>query len=388
VDAAEAIRQLTQGIGKNRFELEDLRSVAERLPGGMYAVAEAVGVTTEELYKQVSAGEFGTEQILKYTDALNNNLANVDFDTFTQQWERLTNVIDQTAIDLGNAGVFGALGKSIEAVTVTILGATGAVELLGVALKLAYDSITDGDVTFSNFGEDFGKAVDEVASRIRAANDRLLDFGDQSSTAFEGGTAAANEQILTITNLDDAIADLDVGTLYNLDDAYSAIQKSGKKAAEETEKTRIQLEKLASDERIKNIEANVELNVAQLESDTKIAVATIEGLASSIEGTADLLGSLFGNLLEADNFRQEFAIEDQIELENERRQQQLDQQERLNNAQIEALKARAAALRRGDSIITVNGDGLAPHLEAIMFELFEAIQIRTNADGYDLLLGA
>src|SRR5210317_45386 len=38
-DVEEALRQMTQGIGKNRFELEDLKSIAERIPGGMYAIA-------------------------------------------------------------------------------------------------------------------------------------------------------------------------------------------------------------------------------------------------------------------------------------------------------------------------------------------------------------
>ena len=34
-----------------------------------------------------------------------------------------------------------------------------------------------------------------------------------------------------------------------------------------------------------------------------------------------------------------------------------------------------------------NGDGLQPHLEAFMWEILEAIQVRVNADGYEMLLG-
>jgi hypothetical protein len=35
----------------------------------------------------------------------------------------------------------------------------------------------------------------------------------------------------------------------------------------------------------------------------------------------------------------------------------------------------------------VDGAGLQPHLEAIMFEILEALQVRVNAEGGDLLLG-
>jgi len=52
------------------------------------------------------------------------------------------------------------------------------------------------------------------------------------------------------------------------------------------------------------------------------------------------------------------------------------------------LNAQTDALINGDPLITINGDGLAPHLEAMMFEVLKAIQVRVNADGYAMLLGA
>ena len=37
--------------------------------------------------------------------------------------------------------------------------------------------------------------------------------------------------------------------------------------------------------------------------------------------------------------------------------------------------------------IKITGDGLQPHLEAFMWEILKAIQVRVNADGLKMLLG-
>jgi hypothetical protein len=52
----------------------------------------------------------------------------------------------------------------------------------------------------------------------------------------------------------------------------------------------------------------------------------------------------------------------------------------LNRLKVESLE-------RGDALITVEGSGLQPHLEAFMWEILEAIQIRANATGAEFLLG-
>ena len=38
-------------------------------------------------------------------------------------------------------------------------------------------------------------------------------------------------------------------------------------------------------------------------------------------------------------------------------------------------------------MIKIDGDGLAPHLEAFMFQILENIQTRVNANGEEMLLG-
>jgi TP901 family phage tail tape measure protein len=59
----------------------------------------------------------------------------------------------------------------------------------------------------------------------------------------------------------------------------------------------------------------------------------------------------------------------------------------VGNATIELNKLKLKALDRGDSQITVRADGLKPHLEMIMWEVLEAIQIRASASQAEFLLG-
>lgn len=74
-------------------------------------------------------------------------------------------------------------------------------------------------------------------------------------------------------------------------------------------------------------------------------------LDTTISSTGDLLGGLFDNFTQADSLRDKFAIEDQIDLENKRRQESLDLQKKLAEAEIERVQAQAEALQRGDALI-------------------------------------
>ena len=62
-------------------------------------------------------------------------------------------------------------------------------------------------------------------------------------------------------------------------------------------------------------------------------------------------------------------------------------QKQLTIAQIDLIKQRASAMSSGDPMITVSGDGLQPHLEAFMWEILSAIQVRVNEDYGNFLLG-
>ena len=138
----------------------------------------------------------------------------------------------------------------------------------------------------------------------------------------------------------------------------------------------------------KSLELKAEIDIAQIEADTKRIEAAFESINVAIESTGDVLTSLFGQLAHGDmDFLTRWNIEAQIQEENKRREESLQLQKKLTEAQIAALRARIASFQRGDPFITVNAEGLEPHLEAIFFYILEQIQIRVNEEQQDFLLG-
>jgi tape measure domain-containing protein len=161
-----------------------------------------------------------------------------------------------------------------------------------------------------------------------------------------------------------------------------------KKQEEATARMALELEKLASNERIKAMEFRAEINVAQIEADTKRIEAAFESVNDVIGSTNDLMGDLFSILANPNlEWSQIRAIEDQINKENDIKKGQLELQRQLIEAQIRNLNAQTLQAERGDALIKIDGAGLQPHLEGFMWEILRTIQTRVNRDGLQFLLG-
>lgn len=372
-DTQGALNAVTQIVSKGTVSMEELRQqLGERVPGAFQIAAESMGLTTQELDKLVSSGKLAAEDFLpKFAAGLKEAFGDVSYvDTYTASLNRLKNSVTDAELIIGRGGGFDVLTKLVETGTLAVVGLIGAFDLAGTAIGATLAAFTTMD--FSDLGRTMSQAIADVGDRTRDARE-----------AFFGLDEAAQNVVVSV----EKIADRDNGDLWKLEPIQAYTQELDK-VAEQTQKTLVELEKIASNERIKNLEFKVELDVANIEAGAKKTVAAFESISASITSTSDLLGSLFGDLNEADNFRDRFQIEDQIKLENERRQEQLDLQKKLTETQIRAENARIERMASGDAIININGDGLQPHLEAFMWEILEVIQVRVNADGLDMLLGA
>lgn len=140
----------------------------------------------------------------------------------------------------------------------------------------------------------------------------------------------------------------------------------------------------------KAIEWKAKLDIANVEANAKIIEATFKSIDNTITSTGTTISSMMGSyaeLVDKGKGGTSFA-EQQIEEEGRRRDAALKQQEAMTSAQVDNIRARTMALNRGDSIIKIEGTGLAPHLEAFMFEVLAAIQVRVNQDYGDFLVGA
>lgn len=176
------------------------------------------------------------------------------------------------------------------------------------------------------------------------------------------------------------------GGLSILGSSMDKAKDKAKDATKESDKFRIKMEEIASNERIKTIDAYVKLNVADLEAQAKQVQAAFSSIDTTIKSTGDLLGGLFGSLSSADTYTK-LRIIDQIEAENKRRDAALELQKQLTQAEIENIQAKSRALERGDSVIKIDGTGLEPHLNAFMFEVLKAIRVSVNPEFQQYLLG-
>lgn len=145
------------------------------------------------------------------------------------------------------------------------------------------------------------------------------------------------------------------------------------------------MEEIASNERIRTIEASVSLKTAQLETDAERVKALFASIDNTISNTGDLLGSLFGQLNNADTYTK-LDIKEQIDLENKRRQDALDIQRKLAEAEIDRVRAQTRALDRGDALIRIDTTGLDPAFEMLLKAFVGKIRMYLNKNMQDFLL--
>lgn len=244
----------------------------------------------------------------------------------------------------------------------------GTVKTTADGFKYVEETAANGQKTFRQLGPSFVEASKE-ATALEKAQRALGDAFGQGGTDVGKITGALNEYM-------------------------SALGQSGKLTTDQfieltkvTSDFKAKMEEIASNERIKNLEFTASIITTKLETDAERVKATFASIDTTINSTGELLGNLFGNLNDAGSRWDKLRIEDQIEKENERRQEALDLQKKLAEAEIDRIKAQTESLNRGDSLIQIDGKGLQPELEAFMWKILGAIRTRANAEFSDYLLG-
>lgn len=139
----------------------------------------------------------------------------------------------------------------------------------------------------------------------------------------------------------------------------------------------------------KAIEWKAKLDIANVEANAKKVEAAFKSIDNTITSTGTTLSSMmdsYATLVGAGKGGTSFA-QQMIEEESKRRDEALKMQKELTAAQIAQMKAQTKAMESGQAMIQIDGKGLQPHLEAFMFEILAAIQVRANAEGQKFLVG-
>jgi TP901 family phage tail tape measure protein len=268
--------------------------------------------------------------------------------------------------------------------------------------KRAGDAMAGAGSAASSAQADFRKSEitlqnNAVASEKAAAGAGKLGEAQKYLTTYALKTVPILDSLTgNIIGYEQQLVKSEKGTVL-LGKASDETGKSLQKIASETEKAKAaqeewnkQLEKMKFEEKLKLIDQQTKLRTTQIEADAKKTVAAFESIGVSISSTEKMLTSLYGQFKDFDkiSYSGQRKIQDQIDTENRRRDDSLALQKELIQVQINQMRAQTNALIKGDGLIKIDGAGLKPHLEAFMFEILRAIQLKVNKDGLKMLLGA
>lgn len=176
------------------------------------------------------------------------------------------------------------------------------------------------------------------------------------------------------------------GTIVKSGKAVEDTAKKTEELVKQSEAYQIKLLEIGRDERIANIEAKVSLDIAEVEANARKVEAIADTIGKTFENTGTVITGLFDTFTNASSYDQ-LEISAQIRKENERRQQALNDQSKLTDAQVQLIREKTRALQRGDAMLQVNAPGLEPHLEAIWYQILGQLQVKVSAEGEEMLLG-
>ena len=145
--------------------------------------------------------------------------------------------------------------------------------------------------------------------------------------------------------------------------------------------------KIKADEMKTALEWTAKVNIAQAESAAKVLTSSFESGAEMVDSLSKSVTGLFGSFKSDMRMDDRWLLEDAIRQQMDLEQKSVDSQLKKDESMTKWLDAKTEALNRGESLIKIEAPGLQPQLEAFMWEILEAIQIRASEEGAEFLLG-
>lgn len=136
----------------------------------------------------------------------------------------------------------------------------------------------------------------------------------------------------------------------------------------------------------KAVEWQAKLDIAQAEAAAEKFKQASQDISDMFLQTGEVLGSLFDTYADSHGLKA-VNIENWIKQESDRRDKLLQLETDLVQSEIKLVEAKAKAIDRGQSLITINGDGLEPELRAFMMAILKNIKILATEDNASYLLG-
>lgn len=139
----------------------------------------------------------------------------------------------------------------------------------------------------------------------------------------------------------------------------------------------------------KAMEFRASIDIAELEANVKNMETLGRGVEAIWSSTGDTISSLFNQFANLDTSSATIRawVDKLHDKENALREKALELQQKLNDAQIDYMAAKTAAMNSGQALIEVTAPGLEADLDAIFWKVMERVQLRVAADRQEFLLG-
>ena len=255
-------------------------------------------------------------------------------------------------------------------------------------LKEAQDPASEAAIAAA---EARGKLLDVVREEGQVLGDTGLVWDAATATfikakdATDELAAAARSTDVAVDSMGNAIKG-GSGALSIIKNESEKVVTELKNINDETDKVKIAMLELASEERIKSIELAVDLKVATVEADAKKVVAAYDSIAQTITSTNELVGKLStSEAPEWDKFG--FNLKKQIKDAEKRAKEAHKSQQDLINAQTKNLQEQTKRIQDGEALIKIDSNGLEPHLDAFMWQILDKVRVRMAENYQDFLLG-
>jgi TP901 family phage tail tape measure protein len=280
------------------------------------------------------------------------------------------------ASDTASAGIDNAAKPAAKLAEVTMAMAFAAGEASNkteflAAAQAALKSPTEANVRTMGAAADIYKTTAAAAGDAASASKTI-------SAEYDKLYAATGKVVKTTADYKGAMESASAASKDSAKDLIALAKVAGDYETK--------LAQIASNEKIKVIESKVKLDIANVEAQAKIATAIIESIGQTYTANLGLIGELMGQLSGNNTFADRTRIS-LAEQSNKRADELHAAQMKLIAQQIETNRAKAAALVNGTPLISIKADGLKPHLEAFMWEILGAIQVKMAYDGGDMLVG-
>lgn len=227
--------------------------------------------------------------------------------------------------------------------------------------------------------EEIGKIPDEVETKVSA------DVDDQTFKTVEGLII----EYIPETGTYEITAEADAKQLQDTKEKIDKELPSEKMMEIKLQgdiDTEIERIKAQADTIQTAMEWEAKIDIAAIEADAEKAKAAFESVGQSIESSGDVLVAMFDKFGDLTALQQ-LTLEDYIDRELAIQQQLVDAQTALIESQIAINEEQLESIKRGESLITIDGTGLEPELEAFMIKILENIQIQAQVEGQDFLVG-